>query len=46
MEAAEGSFVREAIYEAVQPHEVWMVIEKDLPVLKKQLTAVKKHLVT
>jgi uncharacterized protein with HEPN domain len=31
-------------YATVRPHEVWMVIQKDLPVLKPQLRAVKKYL--
>ena len=31
-------------YATVRPHEVWMVIKKDLPVLKPQLTAVKEYL--
>lgn len=31
-------------YATVRPHEVWMVIKKDLPVLKSQLMVVKDHL--
>ena len=31
-------------YATVRPHEVWMVIKKDLPVLKPQLMAVKEYL--
>jgi len=31
-------------YATVRPHEVWMVVQKDLPVLKPQLIAVKEYL--